>query len=220
MTGKKYILRTMDKDGRSHGGFQWNLEIGGETVAPDWSPRAECGNGLHGFLNGQGDGSLANWESDAIWAVVSTTGEVVDLGGKVKFERGTTEFVGDLAGAAKFLSDLGINNAVIGGTATAGYKGTATAGYRGTATAGDEGTATAGYRGTATAGNGGTATAGNGGTATAGDYGTATAGNGGALIIEYSDGIRPRVLVGYVGEDGIKPNVAYKISDGKFVEAD
>ena len=188
MTGKKYILRTMDKDGRSHGGFQWNLEIGGETVAPDWSPRAECGNGLHGFLNGQGDGSLANWESDAIWAVVSTTGEVVDLGGKVKFERGTTEFVGDLAGAAKFLSDLGINNAVIGGTATAGYRGTATAG--------------------------------NGGTATAGDYGTATAGNGGALIIEYSDGIRPRVLVGYVGEDGIKPNVAYKISDGKFVEAD
>jgi len=113
------------------------------------------------------------------------------------------------------------------GTATAGDEGTATAGYKGTATAGDEGTATAGYKGTATAGHGGTATAGDkgtataghGGTATAGVHGTATAGDGGAIMLSRYDG-RRRIVVGYVGEGGLKPNVPYRLDDsGTFVEA-
>jgi hypothetical protein len=112
------------------------------------------------------------------------------------------------------------------GTATAGYRGTATAGYRGTATAGDWGTATAGDRGTATAGDWGTATAGDGGTATAGDWGTATAGDegtatagdGGTLIIRWWDGQRYRLSVGYVGENGIEANKAYRLDgQGAFV---
>ncbi len=127
------------------------------------------------------------------------------------------------------------------GTATAGYGGTATAGCRGTATAGDEGTATAGVGGTATAGTGGTATAGHGGTATAGVGGTATAGDGGTAIAGYGgtatagyggtatagesgrieilhwDGRRYRKAIGYVGEAGIEPNVAYRLVDGRFV---
>ena len=104
-------------------------------------------------------------------------------------------------------------NAIVGdyGNATAGYNGTATAGYNGTATAGIGGNAIVGYNGAATAGYNGTATAGNYGTATAGMYGT--------LIIKHCDD-RYRTVVGYVGEDEILPNVAYKLDvDGKFVKA-
>ncbi|HIE0598989.1 TPA: hypothetical protein ACXJME_005614 [Pseudomonas aeruginosa] len=116
------------------------------------------------------------------------------------------------------------------GTATAGYKGTATAGNWGTATAGDEGTATAGNWGTATAGNWGTATAGYKGTATAGYKGTATAGykgtatagEKGEIRIRYWDekADRYRTVIGYIGEDGLEPDVPYKLNaDRKFVRA-
>ncbi|HFH3959929.1 TPA: hypothetical protein ACGJ0W_003730 [Pseudomonas aeruginosa] len=108
------------------------------------------------------------------------------------------------------------------GTATAGYKGTATAGNWGTATAGYKGTATAGYKGTATAGDEGTATAGNWGTATAGNWGTATAGEKGEIRIRYWDekADRYRTVIGYIGEDGLEPDVPYKLNaDRKFVRA-
>ncbi|HDY6139754.1 TPA: hypothetical protein RQ819_000029 [Pseudomonas aeruginosa] len=137
--------------------------------------------------------------------------------------------------------DEGTATAGYKGTATAGYKGTATAGYKGTATAGnwgtatagdegtatagDEGTATAGYKGTATAGYKGTATAGDEGTATAGDEGTATAGykgtatagEKGEIRIRYWDEKteRYRTVIGYIGEDGLEPNVPYKLSAGR-----
>ena len=78
----------------------------------------------------------------------------------------------------------------------------------------------AGYAGTATAGNCGTATAGNRGTATAGDDGTATAGNRGEIRIRYWDpkSDRYRVAVGYVGEDGIDPDTAYVVVDGRLAK--
>ena len=193
---KQYILRTTNSDGTSRGGFQWNLEIGGETVAPDWNPHPECGGGLHGFLNGAGDGSLADWSDDALWLVVSTEGDIVDLGVKVKFERAITEYAGSLNGAVEFLASLGINHAVTGATVVAGYRGSATAGDGGSATAGDEGTATAGK------------------------YGTATAGDGGVIIIKWlDDSCQRRVAVGYIGEGGLKAGVAYRVSNGEFVEA-
>jgi hypothetical protein len=138
---------------------------------------------------------------------------------------GGTATAGD--GGTATAGDRGTATAGYGGTATAGYGGTATAGdggtatagYGGTATAGDRGTATAGYGGTATAGDGGTATAGDRGTATAGYGGTATAGDLGTICIKHWDGSRYRLAVGYVGEGGIKPGVAYRVCDGKLVEA-
>ena len=116
------------------------------------------------------------------------------------------------------------------GTATAGYHGTATsaghcgtatsAGYYGMAMAGDRGTAMAGYGGTATTGKFGTATAGDGGTATAGHYGTATVGVMGRISILYWDGQRSREVIGYIGENGLEPNVPYKLNDKhEFVKA-
>jgi hypothetical protein len=220
--GDVLVLRTCNADMTSYGGFKWPES--GPAECPDWSPEPECGNGLHGFLWGEGSGRLANWSADAKWLVVQVDGDcVVDLKGKVKFPRCDVIFCGGRLEATAYLAaNGGQGRAIVGGTATAGDRGTATAGDYGTATAGYRGTATAGNRGTATAGDRGTATAGDYGTATAGNRGTATAGDYGTIQIYYwcDSTNRQRVVTGYVGENGINPNVAYKLDNArKFVEA-
>ena len=263
--GKALVLRTCNSDMTSRNGFIWPKS--GPVECPDWTPSLECGNGLHGALWGQGNGSLLDWSLDAVWQVVQIE-ERVDLDGKVKFPRGIVVHTGNRETATKYIIENGASGAVIGasttagnegtatvgfrgtatvgdwgtanaghggtaiagneGTATAGFRGTATAGRGGTANAGDEGTATAGFRGTATAGRGGTANAGNEGTATVGDRGiamagykgTASAGHCGIIQIKYFDGERFRIKAGYVGEDGIEPNVPYRLDhDGNVIKA-
>jgi len=231
--GKVLVLRTCAADMTSRNGFKW--PVSGPVECPDWEASTECGNGLHGALWGEGDGSLFNWDANAVWQVVEID-EWIDLGGKVKFPRGVVVHTGDQKSSTDYIRANGASGSVIGAFVTAGYRGTATAGYRGTATAGDHGTATAGYCGTATAGNGSTATAGDHGTATAGDrstatagdhgtatagdHGTATAGDGGIIQIKHWDGSRHRIKTAYVGEDGIEANVAYRLNGkGEFVKA-
>jgi hypothetical protein len=190
MTEKHLILRTCNANMTSRNGFKWPRS--GHVAAPDWNPAPECGNGLHGFLRGEGNGGLADWSSDAVWLVAEVE-TYVDLEGKVKFPAANVIFAGSRLEATAVVKArypdaavIGANVAVedrrvavvgYGGTATAGHQGTATAGNWGTATAGDCGTATAGDCGTATAGVYGTATTGNWGTATTGNWGTATAGD-------------------------------------------
>jgi hypothetical protein len=199
------VLRCCREDMSSQNGFVWP-DVGGEAICPDWENNSECGNGLHGWLYGQGDHTTSSYWNDpkAKWLVVEVEKSgIFMLGGKCKFERGFVRFVGSKSEAAAYIIEhephaMGVavigaafsvcdkQNVIVGalgtatagalGNATAGDGGTATAGALGNATAGDGGTATAGYRGTATAGDGGTATAGALGNATAGDGGTATAG--------------------------------------------
>ena len=236
------VLRCCRSDMTSKNAFVWP-QVGGVAKAPDWRDDANCGHGLHGWLYGQGDHSTSDFANDpeAKWLVVQVEESTIRmLGGKCKFPEGKVVFVGAKSDAAEYIianEPRAKNVAVIGrvalvgdkepvlvgalGTATAGESGTATAGESGTATAGNYGTATAGYRGTATAGYRGTATAGYRGTATAGNYGTATAGESGEIRIQYYDSKanRYRTKVGYVGEDGIKPETKYRLDDAfKFVE--
>ena len=137
---KTYVLRTCNADMTSYGGFVWPEH--GPVTAPDWSPIAECGHGLHGALMGVGDGSLLSWDTDAKWLVVEIDANTyVDLKGKVKFPSGTVVFCGSKTDALADIVARGADPAkIIGGTATAGDRGTATAGDGGTATAGDDGT--------------------------------------------------------------------------------
>jgi hypothetical protein len=79
------FLRTTDKDGKSHGGFQWPLEVGAIVTAPDWDATPKCGNGLHGLLNGEGEVSHLSDTPDAIWWIVEAD-DAIDLGGKHKFQ--------------------------------------------------------------------------------------------------------------------------------------
>ena len=202
--GHALVLRTCAPNLTSYNGFQWP-EFGA-VEAPDWNPRVECGHGLHGLLWGIGDGSLLNWDADARWLVVDVlAADVVEIGAKVKFPRCEVVFCGARDAAVAMLIAHGADpTRVIAGTATAGYAGTATAGDAGTATAGDYGTATAG----------------DAGTATAGDAGTATAGARGSIVIRSWDekNQRRRFHIGYIGEDGLEPNVPYRLDEGgKFV---
>jgi hypothetical protein len=274
----RLVLRTCKPFGKSSHDFIWNLEIGGITTAPDWEPTEECGQGLHGFLNGEGNGYLVDWSEEAIWLVVEPIGKIIDLNGKVKFKSATTIFVGDRPSATNYLREQIGNYAIIGGTSTSGYSGistsgysgTSTSGYSGTSTSGDGGTSTSGYGGTSTSGyggtstsgDGGTSTSGNGGTSTSGDGGTSTSanrgtstsgnrgtstsgdsgtstsgnrgtstsgnggtstsGDGGTILIKYWDGDRDRyrIKIGYIGEDGLKPNTPYKLNQqNEFVDA-
>ena len=259
---KVLVLRTCNNDLTSYNNFQWPES--GVVKCPDWKPKPECGNGLHGLLWGEGNGQLLNWSQDAKWLVVEVDEkDIVSIDDdKVKFPKGKVVYCGNKEEATNLIHQHAPNGkAIVGltvavgdnrtatagdnGTATAGYEGTATAGkwgtatagYGGTATAGDDGTATAGDDGTATAGDGGTATAGNCGTATAGDRGTATAGYKGTatagncgtatagyegtIQIKYWDDKkeRHRIKIGYIEEDGLKPNVKYKLNDKhNFIE--
>jgi hypothetical protein len=138
---KSLVLRTCKADLTSRGGFRW--PAAGYVEAPDWNPIAECGNGLHGLLWGEGNGELVSWEQDAKWLVVEVeTSVIVPIGpDKVKFPRGVVVHCGDRKSATEYLAAHGgAGRAIVGGTATAGDSGTATAGDRGTATAGDSGT--------------------------------------------------------------------------------
>ena len=193
------VLRACDASLRSHEGFQWPDQIGTEVIAPDWSAEASCGNGLHGWLYGAGDASASSYHEkpESKWLVVEVeTAALVMLGGKVKFPRCFVRFVGTRDEAVAYIL---ANCAEAKGAGciyahvTVGDQENATVGHRGTATAGESGTATAGYRGTATAG----------------DYGE--------LRIAWWDkkSQRYRTKICYIGEDGLKPNVAYRLDENQ-----
>ena len=191
------FLKSLPTNRRAYGGFEWPAEVGAIVEAPDWTPIAECGGGLHGLISGRGDAGLLCKDTDAIWyafesvnsdGIVSDDEAVeIDGGEKGKCRRAIVRAVGTREQATAWL--------VVAGC-TGVHFGTATAGDKGTATAGDFGTATAGYKG------------------------TATAGNGGILIIHWWNGDRSNPSVAKVGNDGIMPNVAYRLDgDGKFIKA-
>ena len=188
---KVLVLKTANCNGKTYLDFQYPKK--GMVQCEDWIDNNRCGNGLHGALKGEGNGSLFSWDINAIWLVIEVNlSDIRDCDGKVKFPNGNVIYYGNRKKATRIIYET-YHTAVIGGTATAGDEGTATVGDNGTATAGDEGTATAGdrgtaiarYRGTATAGDEGTAIAKYKGTATAGDEGKATAGYRGTAIVGY-----------------------------------
>ena len=151
--GYALVLKSLPANLIARNNFQWPES--GVVNCPDWKGTKECGNGLHGWLWGEGDAGLRCGESDAKWLVVCVEeSKIINLTDKVKFPSCEVLFCGELKDAVSIIHHFApVGNKCIFGTATAGDSGTATAGYSGTATAGDSGTATAGDRGTATAGD-------------------------------------------------------------------
>ena len=202
------VLRTCNAGMISYGRFVWP-ELG-HVEAPDWEPTEKSGNGLHGFLWGEGNGNLISWKEDAKWLVVKVNKEdLIKLDGKVKFKRGDVIYSGNRKKATKLIIKhkpeavvIGVtkkgNNVHVGygGKAIAGNYGEATAGNYGEVTAGNYGKAIVGYKGAAYAGNSGMVIAGDYGEAIAGRYGTATAGNYG----EVTAGYKGTAIVGDYGK--------------------
>jgi hypothetical protein len=172
----------------SYGGFVWPRS--GPVECPDWDPTPECGHGLHGLLDGEGDGRELDWSAGAVW-LVACVDNWVDLGDKVKTPRAVVVYVGDRVSATAWLVQRCPGRAIAGAIVVAGDHGTATVGYRGTAVVGRFGRAIVGHHGVAivgddgvaTVGDGGRAVVGHGGTAVVGRFGRATAGSDGAAIV-------------------------------------
>ncbi|HLG99809.1 MAG TPA: hypothetical protein VKX49_26100, partial [Bryobacteraceae bacterium] len=125
------ILKCVERDGSSYGGFRWPLEVGADVEAPDWNISAECGGGLHGWPWGfsMGDGREPDWSGK--WIVFgSDPADVVDLGGKVKAKRGTVRFVGDWQDATNFIlagQIAWVHQAARGAASATGWSGAASA---------------------------------------------------------------------------------------------
>ncbi len=186
------ILRTCAEDGGSHGGFVWPLKVGSVVTCPDWKPKAECGNGLHGLLWGAGDGGLLNWDASAKWLICEITlSKAVTLGGKCKFPECKILFVGDRKGATDYLLPRVTHKEnVVGAFLQCGDSESIAGGYGATVSGGDSATVSGGY--------------------------------GAELRIKYYDNKadRYRTALAYVGEKSIKANTAYRLNDKhEFVEA-
>ena len=205
------VLKSVNADLTSYNGFKWKEN--GIVKCKDFKDTEKCGNGLHGFLWGEGNGSLANWNKDAKWLVLKVDKDsIIDLDGKVKFPSCNVVFCGNRKDATDYIILNGAKGSVIASFVISGYYGTSISG--------DYGTSTSGYSGTSTSGDYGTSTSGHYGTSTSGYSGTSTSGDCGTLVIKYCDNYRYKVAVAYIGENGIEPNVAYKLDKNhNFVKA-
>ena len=78
------VLRTCNANMKAYGGFKWPET--GTVSAPDWDPKPECGNGLHGLLHGCGYTNYLSKEPDAKWLVVAVPkGTCVDIDRRSSF---------------------------------------------------------------------------------------------------------------------------------------
>jgi hypothetical protein len=109
------ILRTCNADMKSYNGFQWPKS--GPVKCSDWKSVAQCGNGLHGLLWGEGDGSLLNWSPDVQWLVVEVPADsVVAIDSqKVKFPAGVVVHCGDRLSATEYINKFAPHGKIIVG---------------------------------------------------------------------------------------------------------
>ena len=86
------VLRSCYSNLTSFGGFKW--KEAGIVEALDFIKNDQCGNGLHGFLWGEGNSNLAiPFHIDAKWLVVKVNkDDIIDLSGKVKYPKGEVVF--------------------------------------------------------------------------------------------------------------------------------
>jgi hypothetical protein len=173
------FLRTTDKDGKAHSGFQWPMEVGATVTAPDWKPTKECGNGLHGLLDGLDDSSHLSFDPDALWWIVEAD-DAIDLDGKHKFRSCKVVAFGPRHEVTAHLHAMR-PGPIHGLCLTGGNYATLTGGYESTLTGGYGSTLTGGYEST-------------------------------LIFLRWIAG-RRRVLTAYVGEDGIRPGVAYRANE-------
>jgi ribosome-associated protein YbcJ (S4-like RNA binding protein) len=175
-----YITKSVNADLTCNYDGSFQYPSCGSVEAPDWKPEAKCGNGLHGFLWGEGYGGLAELGENSKWLLirVDVKDGFVELNGKVKFRRGKVVFVGSCAEVAEELKKYLPTDrvySVIGSTLTGGCCSTLTGG----------------------------------------DGSTLTGGDGATLSILYYNVKKNkwRRKFAVVGEDGIKPNVQYKLDE-------
>jgi len=185
----RYLLRSCNHDFTAHGGYRWPSEVGAECRPERWDPRPVCGDGLHGFLRGEGDAGLADWSERAQWLVFSADEVTVIDQQKAKAAHARIEHVGQgatgqerLRDCLAFMARAGqLGSMAMGVVREGGDGSTLTGGDGSTLTGGDGSTLTGGYGSTLTGGDGSTLTGGNRSTLTGGNRSTLTGGDGSTL---------------------------------------
>ena len=207
------IMKVIPSNRITRKGFLWP-KVGGIVTAPDWSDEPECGGGLHGWLNGDGDHFTQTYSEspDAIWLAI-VTDSIVDLCGKVKFQKGLVVFEGSAGDVASYIHERRPGVGVMHLTLTGGHCSTLTGGYGSTLTGGDDSALTGGHHSaltggddsTLTSGDDSTLTSGRNSTLTGGHCSTLTSGYGSTLIFKTPFGIS----VAVVGQHGVRENTPY-----------
>ena len=195
-----YMIKTINEDGTSFGGFQYPLKKGAKVVASDWNSKPVCGGGIHGLVHYTRNHYI---QSNSLWIILKyrkgtevVVGDekikvpyawVVAWGTAQEIQQKYSELTGKPYVYSYAIQIAGEESTQIAGeestqiaeswsTQTAGAQSTQTAGYGSTQTAGARSTQTAGYGSTQTAGYGSTQTAGEESTQTAEHESTQTAG--------------------------------------------
>lgn len=101
--GKVLILKSVEPDGTSHGGFKWPES--GPVASPNWSPGPTCDSGgLFGWPWGVGIGNGKTPREYDRWLVFAAEPkDIVCFDGKVKVPRGEVIYSGDFPGALEVL---------------------------------------------------------------------------------------------------------------------
>lgn len=227
-----YVLRTCDSKMRTFRGFKWPES--GYVEADKWKPEHPFMYGLFGLLWGEGNGSLLDSEPDAKWIITKVlASDIVQLKEKtqVKYPKGEVVFVGEKQSATLKIIELGAKGRRVCYAkiemgdmemAAVGYGGTAISGYCGISSSGPEGISISGKYGESDTGFKGLSVSGDFGTSFAGQGGIVMSGVKGIIGICYydPDNNRNRYKIGYIGEDGLKPNVKYRLSNDAFKEVE
>lgn len=236
------VIKSVSEDMHSwcNCNFVWPSKIGSVVTAPDWNSEPKRGHGLHGLRPGDNDPGVWMYRGNYL-ALEVNENEIVPLDGNCKFPKCVVSYVTD--NRLSLHQWLNLNKhfgpwfygctiveneqtAFTGsyGQSISGSGGKSASGKHGTSVSGDKGISLSKMCGNSISGKEGISVSGPYGTSTSGMCGLAAAGNRGTICIAYcktsSSKRASRILTGYVGENGIKPDTLYAVVDEKFVEVD
>jgi len=206
-----YMLQTCNRDMTSYEGFKWKKR--GYVEAPDWNDKAECGSGLHGLLWGCGDADSCDLNPSAVWLVCKIDMRtVVDLIHNIKVPYCSVVFAGDRDSAVSKIISLGAQDKSVVFARKIG-------GHYSTLNGGCHSVLSGGCHSVLSGGDYSVLNGGDDSVLIGKEHSVLSGGYGSTLSVEYCDGRRYRIAIGYVGE-GLKAGVAYKLgNNGKFIEA-
>jgi hypothetical protein len=200
--GNVLILKRINKSRIGYGNFLYPTGIGSKIICSSWSPTPTCGEGIHGWPWGFGLGEGIDYDiSNDIWLVLSDTPENIvgelDCGWKCKAKEPTIIFEGSFRDAISIVTIKWPEIVASMSLAASGKDSKLAASGDGSnlAASGNESICMV-----------------------AGVSGAAMVGKNGSLVLTYWDGKRFRHVIGYEGEDNIRPNTFYHIKDGILQE--
>ena len=69
------FLKSLPANRLAYNKFLWPDQVGVIIESTTWDPRPECGGGLHGLIEGQGDTNLLCDDDDAVWYAFESVDE-------------------------------------------------------------------------------------------------------------------------------------------------